>query len=109
MTFRATNLRKLPLIRFLKLGRKGAWGMAHHPHFGCPVNCPNCPREITIDIDPRLKGMRRLEKILHESGHLAAIGLDEEIVRRMAMYQARVADHLGYTADEEEHVENYGV
>src|SRR5688572_10921048 len=48
--FRSTNLRKLPLIRFMKLGRHKVWGFAHHPLFGCPDNClHHCPAEPAVD------------------------------------------------------------
>jgi hypothetical protein len=103
--FRSMSLRSLPLIRFMKLWRYNAYGRAHHPQF-CEA-CPDCPRELAIDIDPRLTGMQRLEKILHESLHIAAPGLDEEVVRRGARYQALVARSLGYTADEHEQDEQY--
>ncbi len=107
--FRSTNLRKLPLIRFRKMKRQRDHGQAHHPLFGCPDSCPSCPCEPTMDVDPRMKGVQRLETILHEALHLVLPTLSEEPVRKAARYQAMVAYHLGYSADEDEHIENYGV
>lgn len=44
-------------IIYRKLGKEKAWGQAH-------IN------ENTIEVDPRLKGKKKLEIILHEALHI---------------------------------------
>lgn len=97
------DLRRLPIIRLRKLGRRQAHGLAEHPHF---VETERVTHPV-IEIDPRRKGRKRLDTILHETLHLAIPGLPEENVKWAATYQALVLWHLGYHADEDAMDENY--
>lgn len=58
-------------IREVKLGRERAWGQAHDD-------------EQLIEIDPRLKGRKKMEVIIHEAVHLLNPEMSEEEVIRQS-------------------------
>lgn len=100
---RPVDLRRAPHIVFRKLGRENAYGQARHPDFAVDERIENP----LIEIDPRTKGMKRLEIAAHEALHIANPGATESAVKRGARYIALVLWHLGYRADDEEMLENF--
>lgn len=66
-----------------KLGRNKAWGLSNDATG-------------TIEIDPRCKGIKDIEILLHESLHIVAPFLSEEAVSALAAEQARVIWGQGY-------------
>jgi hypothetical protein len=73
---------KQPTIRERKLGRHGAHGL--------------CWDDGTIEIDPRLKGEKRLEIVCHEIIHHLAPDWDEEKVLRSGRVMGRALWKQGY-------------
>ena len=91
------DLRKIPRIIFRPLGREGADGQAHHPAYQDVSQV-----EPTLEVDhTRMKGVLRLETIIHEAFHLAVPAAPEYVVRDASRYIARIVWHTGYRADEE--------
>lgn len=57
------------------------------------------PDQPLIEIDSTAKGLTKLDTEIHEAMHLAAPFFQEDSVRRVATYVARVLWHLGYRQD----------
>lgn len=89
------DLRKLPHVVFCHLGREGNDAEVTHPDFDGRVKVDH----ITIRVDKRLKGRKRLNRIIHEALHGAMPALREENVESAGNYISRVLHHLGYRVD----------
>lgn len=99
----STDVRRNPLIVFRKLGQEQADAQAQEP-----LDIPEHPHDKgLIEIDPRLKGVDRLDRLIHESIHLALWYLPEEEVARAGRFASRVLNLTGYMADEDWQEENF--
>lgn len=103
MTAPKIHLGKMPAVVFKRMAK--FHGRARHPAFIDRTDSK--PPTPLIEIDPRTKGRKRIEILLHEAAHLALPGMTEETVAMLARYQARVLHGVGYTADEAEMNENF--
>lgn len=65
--------------------------------------CDPPGRGAGINVDPRLKGRRELEVVIHECLHGAFWKLSERKVERFAADVARVLWRVGYRRQQEQH------
>ena len=91
------DLRYMPRLVYKPLK---VYGYAHQL-----VHCDSNeepPNEPLIEIDSGTSGLVRMDTIFHEAMHLAGPYLQEDSVRRIATYIARVLWHAGYRPTKEE-------
>jgi hypothetical protein len=67
-------------------------------HAGMCLTPPDAKRP-TIQFRPKLKGLDRLDTIIHESLHACFADLDESVVGETATDIARLLWRLGYRAE----------
>lgn len=88
------DLRRPPRVIVRPLGRERAFGQAHV--------CPSFPEMTnTIELDPRQRGRRFLETVIHELLHLLFPAMAEEDIRRAGRFLAMCLWAWGVRLDED--------
>lgn len=75
--------RKSIKVRYLKLGRNRAWGMANY-------------EDNSVELDERLKGKKHLEILTHEVIHLLIPEASEEETERISIGLINILWKEGY-------------